>query len=183
MTRVASGLASALGAALLTAAAPAAAGATGPVDSFRGSCQAQVVVSFDPPMSGSLKETQVSIATRWAACTGTVSRGGAAHRVDGAPTVGRLHASGPTSCQLSHTAGAGQFTIAHRWRIDFTYVEPRLGPFGALPYSGVAGGSALDFARLSRSEDPLDIATRCSGAGVPSVLVDVTVVTAPTISG
>jgi hypothetical protein len=74
-------------------------------------------------------------------------------------------------------------TIAHRWRIDFSYVEPRLGPLGFLPYTGKAGGSAIDFARLAGSEDPVSVFTRCGGAGVPSAIVDVTIVTTPAISG
>jgi hypothetical protein len=104
------------------------------------------------------------------------------HVVD-APTVGELHGSGPSSCEVSATQGYGQFTIANRWRIDFTYVEPRLTSVGLLPYSGIAGGSALDVARLSAEEDPLDVIQRCGADGVPSVLVDVSIQTTPSISG
>jgi hypothetical protein len=170
--------------AVVLAAAPAA-GAAPPdrIETFTGSCESQAVVNMDPPMSGEVRETQVDIASEWARCTGAVETGGHVYNVVDAPTVGELHGNGPSSCELSATHGWGRFTIANRWRIDFTYDEPRLGPVGLLPYSGIAGGSAIDVARLSSEEDPADIIQRCSGEGVPSVLVDVTIETTPSISG
>jgi hypothetical protein len=183
VTATRAALATCLGAAVL-AVVPGSGSARRPlVDTFRGTCEAQVVVRMSPPMSSSLRQTRIDIATRSASCTGTVSRGGTTRYVDRARTTGRLHGAGNTSCLVSDTTGTGHFTIARRWRIDFTYVEPRLGPLGLLPYSGVAGGSALDFARLAPSENPRGIVARCGGAGVPRVLVDVTIVTAPYISG
>lgn len=171
-------------AAVLLAVAPGA-GAAPPdrIETFTGTCQSQAVVNMDPPMSGELRETQVDIASRWAKCTGTIDADGHVFNVVDAPTVGELHGSGPSSCELSATQGWGRFTIANRWRIDFTYVEPRLGPVGLLRYSGIAGGSAIDVARLSDEEDSADIVQRCSGEGVPSVVVDVSIETTPSISG
>jgi hypothetical protein len=165
--------------------APAAAGAAPPdkIETFTGHCESQAVVNMDPPMSGDVRETQVDIASRWAKCSGTVAVDGHVFHVVDAPTVGELHGSGPSSCELSGTQGWGRFTIANRWRIDFTYLEPRLGPVGLLPYSGTAGGSALDVASLSSEEDSLDVIQRCGAEGVPSVLVDVSIETTPSISG
>jgi hypothetical protein len=174
------------GAALAAVLALAPAAAAAPPDkteTFTGTCESQAVVNMDPPMSGEVRETQVDIASRWAKCSGTVEADGHLFRVVDAPTVGELHGSGPSSCELSATQGFGHFTIANRWRIDFTYLEPRLTSVGLLPYSGVAGGSALDVARLSSEEDPVDVIQRCGGDGVPSVLVDVTIATTPSISG
>lgn len=171
-------------AALLLAAVPAASAAPPDrVETFTGSCRSQAVVNMDPPMTGELRETQVDIASQWATCTGRVEAGGHVYNVVEAPTVGELHGSGPSSCQFSATQGWGRFTIANRWRIDFTYDEPRLGPVGLLPYTGVAGGSALDVASLSSEEDSADIVQRCGAEGVPSVLVDVKIETTPSISG
>jgi hypothetical protein len=172
-----------LGAAVLAALPGAGAGTSSPVDKFSGTCDAQVVLRMNPPMTGALRDTKLTIATRWATCTGTVTRGGKTYRVNRAHTVGRLHASGPTSCQLSYTAGGGHFTIAHRWRIDFTHVEPRATLVGELVYSGVAGGKAFDSARLAKNESLADVFARCRGAGVGSLLIDVTIVTAPYIAG
>jgi hypothetical protein len=171
--------------AALLALAPAAATAAPPkgIETFTGHCESQAVVNMDPPMSGDVRETQVDIASRWAKCSGSVETGGHVYRFVDAPTVGELHGSGPSSCELSATQGWGRFTIANRWRIDFTYVEPRLGPVGLLPYSGIAGGSALDVASLSSEEDSVDIIQRCGAEGVPSVLVDVSIETTPSISG
>jgi hypothetical protein len=170
-------------AALLVAAPAAAAAPPDRIETFTGSCQSQARVNMDPPMSGEVRETRVDIASEWAKCTGTVETGGHVYSFVDAPTVGELHGNGPSSCEVSATQGWGQFTIANRWRIDFTYVEPRLGPVGLLPYSGIAGGSAIDVARLSSEEDSVDIVERCGGEGVPSVLVDVTIETTPAISG
>jgi hypothetical protein len=170
--------------AVLLAAAPAA-GAAPPdrIETFTGTCESQAIVNMDPPMSGEVRETQVDIASEWATCSGSVETGGHVYHFADAPTVGELHGSGPSSCELSATQGWGRFTIANRWRIDFTYLEPRLGPVGLLPYSGIAGGSALDVARLSSEEDSADIVQRCGAEGVPSVLVDVSIATTPSISG
>jgi hypothetical protein len=170
-------------AALLALAPAATAASPNRIETFSGTCESQAEVRMDPPMSSTVQETRVDIASVWARCSGTIESQGRVHRVVNAPTVGELHASGPSSCQLSATQGTGHFTIANRWRIDFTYVEPRLGPVGMLPYSGVAGGSAIDVARLSSSEDPIDVIRRCGAEGVPSVLVDVSIRTAPSISG
>ena len=161
----------------------ATAAAPDKIETFTGHCESQAVVNMDPPMSGEVRETQVDIASVWARCTGTVEADGHVFNVVDAPTVGELHGSGPSSCELSATEGWGRFTIANRWRIDFTYDEPRLGPVGLLPYTGVAGGSALDVASLSSEEDSADIVQRCGEEGVPSVLVDVTIETTPSISG
>ena len=168
----------------LLAFAPAA-GAAPPdkIETFTGHCEAQAVVNMNPPMSGEIRDTQVDIASKWSTCSGTVEADGHLFQVVDAPTTGELHGSGPSSCEVSATQGWGRFTIANRWRIDFTYEEPRLGPIGFLPYSGIAGGSALDVARLSSEEDSADIVQRCSAGGVPSVLVDVLIRTTPSISG
>jgi hypothetical protein len=165
-------------------AAPAASAAPSDrIETFTGTCESQAVVNMDPPMSGEVRETQIDIASRWATCSGTVAVDGHVYDVVEAPTVGELHGSGPSSCELSATQGWGRFTIAKRWRIDFTYLEPRLGPVGLLPYGGIAGGSAIDVARLSSEENAADIVQRCGDEGVPSVLVDVSIATTPTISG
>jgi hypothetical protein len=168
---------------LLLAPATAAAAPPDRIETFTGHCESQAVVNMDPPMSGEIRETKIDIASRWAKCSGTVEVDGRVFHVEDAPTVGELHGSGPSSCELSATQGWGRFTIANRWRIDFTYLEPRLAPVGLLPYSGIAGGSALDVASLSSEEDSADIIQRCSAEGVPSVLVDVSIRTTPSISG
>ena len=168
--------------AALLVAAPGAA-ATKPADTFAGSCEAQVLVRNDPPMSSTITDTRIDITTRRATCTGTVTRGNGVHQVDAAPTTGHLQGFGPSSCLVSSTSGSGYFTIDRRWRIDFTYDEPRLGPVGTLTWFGAAGGSATDVARLSQDEDPFDIVQRCGAEGVPEVLVDVTIATTPSISG
>ncbi|HKP89818.1 MAG TPA: hypothetical protein VJT75_07545 [Thermoleophilaceae bacterium] len=184
MTRARPTLTAGALAAVLLAVAPASSAAPpNRIETFTGSCESQAVVNMDPPMSGEVRETQVDIASRWATCTGTVDVGGHVYNVVDAPTVGELHGSGPSSCEVSATQGWGRFTIANRWQIDFTYDEPRLGPVGLLPYTGIAGGSAIDVARLSSEEDSADIVQRCSGAGVPSVVVDVSIQTTPAISG
>jgi hypothetical protein len=170
-------------AALLALAPAAAAAPPDRIETFTGTCESQAVVNMNPPMSGEVRQTQIDIASRWATCSGTVEVNGHVYHVVDAPTVGELHGSGPSSCELSATQGFGRFTIANRWQIDFTYVEPRLTSVGLLPYSGIAGGSALDVARLSSEEDPLDVIQRCGGDGVPSVLVDVSIETTPSISG
>jgi hypothetical protein len=169
----------------LLALTPGAAGAAPRhrIETFTGHCESQAVVRMNPPMSSEVRDTRVDIASRWAKCSGTVKTRGRVHRFVDAPTVGELHGTGPSSCELSATQGFGRFTIAKRWRIDFTYVEPRLGPVGLLPYRGIAGGSALDVASLSSEEDSVDIVQRCGAEGVPSVLVDVSIQTTPSISG
>jgi hypothetical protein len=166
----------------LLAVAPGAA-AVKPVDTFAGTCDAQVIVRNDPPMSSTIRDTNIDISTVWATCTGTVSRGNKVQHVDAAPTTGYLQGFGPSSCLISNTSGSGHFTIDDRWRIDFDYTEPRLGPLGTLRWTGAAGGTAMDAAHLSSEEDSFDVVQRCGGEGVPSVLVDVTIVTTPSISG
>jgi hypothetical protein len=171
--------------AVMSVLVPASAGAAPPdrIETFTGHCESQAVVNMDPPMSSEVRDTKVDIASRWAKCSGTVEVDGHLFQFVDAPTTGELHGSGPSSCELSATQGWGRFTIANRWRIDFTYTEPRLGPVGLLPYSGIAGGSALDVASLSSEEDSADIVQRCGAEGVPSVLVDVSIGTTPSISG
>jgi hypothetical protein len=151
--------------------------ARGQATEFDGTCTAtEVAVTHFPPMTSTLRQTHIDIVGTTGLCSGTVTRGKGSWQVTNAPTPVHMEADGMTSCQLSDTRGTGVIDIAKRWKVRYDYVEPRLGPFGELFYTGNVGGFASDTVHVSQSENTADIVARCGGAGVRTVHVDALVV-------
>ncbi len=149
------------------------------VETFTGSCDFAGMVTFDPPLTGSIQPTH-AVADLNGTCSGTLreptaeqatrsSTGALSRRIAGRSVLWRGVASGE---------GFLDFKEA---RIDFTLSETRVGTVAPLDIKGRAGGSFSGTA--TASGDPVATAAACAGPGLGRANVTISGSTNPTISG
>jgi hypothetical protein len=147
---------------------------------FEGSCKFSVEVAFEPPMTNSTRPTTQQ-AEGDGRCTGTLTRAnGNRKELDHAPAVYHADSHGDVSCGSSDATGSGYLQFGRR-KLRFEFSESRVASVTNLTLKGEAGG--VFKASASPTDDPVDILTKCAGAGVRRTAVDVSGETDPTISG
>jgi hypothetical protein len=167
---------------LVTAAtAPAAFGHGRGAGTFEGSCHFAGTVRFQPPL---LNEAQPARGSARASgpCTGAFTdRRGRTHELDGDRVTYVAAHRGSMSCGGGAAEGGGYMRFGSR-RLRFALTEVRATGAAALRLTGARGGEALGEARASDEEDPVDIAQRCAGPGLPGAHIVIDLMT-PGISG
>jgi hypothetical protein len=167
--------------ALLVLATPASAGGRG-TTTFQGTCELSGRLVQDPPIT-TVPAPGRAFAAAAGTCSGTLTDArGRSRRVDGAPSRYAAAAEGVVGCAGGSATGRGVLIVRGR-PIQFRFSELR-GPGGAaIRLEGARGGAAVGEANASPSEDPAAIAAACAGPGLRSVAIDITLATAPALSG
>jgi hypothetical protein len=139
-------------------------GPSGGEQTFKGSCEFQGNVGFDPPLGALSRETTVT-AKAPGNCSGSLTRAsGRTVELDNAEARYSATSLGPQSCGLDpESTGSGHLTIQGA-RIDFHMSETRVGPEGRLTWTGNRGGSMSGTA--TGSGDPAAQASACAGSGL-----------------
>jgi hypothetical protein len=152
----------------LVVAALAAPGGQGEADTFQGTCQFSGKLRQDPALTNTPQAGE-AVARARGLCDGTPARYFA-------------RAQGTLSCGGGSATGKG-FIRLRGDRIRFRFSEVRGPGTAAIRLEGAAGGSAAGEARVSETEDPIEIAQKCGGAGVRAVRIHIDIATTPSISG
>jgi hypothetical protein len=143
-------------------------GGQGEADTFQGTCQFSGKLRQNPGLTNAPQPGRAVARAR-----GTC---------DGARATYVARASGTLSCGGGTAEGSGLLRVRGE-RIRFRFSETRGPGTAAIRLEGAAGGSAAGEARASETEDPVEIAQRCGGAGVRSVRIHIDLATTPSISG
>ena len=133
------------------------------VQTFQGSCDFAGRAHFDPALTLLALPTTVT-AEAPGQCSGTLTSNGAARQLNQARALYRAQSTGRQSCGWNPGGTGGGYLLIADSRIDFAFVETRIGPNGHLDLSGAGGGSMA--ASLSASVDPLATVASCAQSGV-----------------
>jgi len=149
---------------------PAAPSGAAPGPGFHGSCAVTGAETFTPALAARPRAGAAVVAAS-GTCTGTVvDPAGVAHQVSKAPARYRQSTtSGSVSCAGGVLSGTGTISIVGQ-DLAFRVVEPQVAVISALHLSG-SGWSAIGVAGVIGEKQPLNLATACFGAGIPSVQV------------
>lgn len=162
--------------------APSTASAHRGPSTFDGTCDLSGAVRQSPPL-GVLPVEGTAVAHARGRCSGTLTNAdGSAHQVRRARAYYRATASGSLSCGGGSSDGRGYLQIG-RHRINFAFNEIRGPGVGAITLEGRAGGAAAGAATVRTDTDPLAIVERCAASRLRAAPIDLTLATAPSISG
>lgn len=172
----AGGLAVAVG---IAAAGPAAAGDG--KDTFEGSCDFPVTVTFDPPLASSARRTHAT-ADGVGRCSGTWITGtGKRRTLDQARVVYHAESDGEQSCAASQGAAGKGFLRYRDHKLKFRFSEDRVATTAQVRLEGRRGGA---FDATANSEgDPAEVVQKCASTGLRKATATITGSTDPAISG
>ena len=174
----AAGLASVLG---IAAAVPAAAGDG--KDTFEGSCEFPVTVTFDPPLTNSARQTH-AVADAAGRCSGTWTTGAGRRRtLDDAPVGYHAESDGQQSCATSGGAAGKGFLRYRDHKLKFSFSELRVTAPAVIRLEGRRGGAFEGTATPTGDEDLAEILEKCASTGVEEAEAIITGSTDPDISG
>lgn len=171
-------LASVLG---IAAAVPAAAGDG--KDTFEGSCEFPVKVVFDPPLSGSTRQTHAE-ADGKGRCSGTwTTATGRTRTLDDAEVVYHAESDGQQSCAASGNPSGKGFLRYRDRKLKFRFSEMRVTAPAVITLEGRRGGRFEGAAAPSGNEDPVEILQKCASSGLEKAEAVISGSTEPDISG
>jgi hypothetical protein len=166
---------------LMALPSSAVAGQGGRASTFEGSCQFAGTVRFQPPLTEEAQPARGS-ARASGPCTGTFTdRRGRTHELDGDPVTYMAANRGSMSCGGGVAEGRGYLSFGRR-RLRFELTEVREAGGAELFIEGARGGVAQGVATVSKEEDPVEIAQKCMGPGLPGARIVIDLAT-PGISG
>ena len=152
-------------------------------DTFEGSCEFPVRVTFDPPLTNSSRRTHAEADGR-GRCSGTwTTAAGRERTLDDARVVYHAESDGRQSCAASEGPTGDGFLRYREHTIKFTFSESRAGTTARVELDGKRGGAFEGTANASGDEDPVEIAEKCTSTGLRQAGATITGSTAPEISG
>jgi hypothetical protein len=142
--------------------------------SFEGSCAVEGDVEFSPRLTNAVAQ-----ATYDYTATGTCSGALAGRELSDEPV--QLHQTGPVeaACQEAHTTfpGHGEITFGSRWTVEYTLdFTATLTEVDFMVY-GTRSGFARGQGSFLTDRTPADIPQQCSGEGLGSAPLDMTLST------
>jgi hypothetical protein len=171
-------LASVLG---IAAAGPAAAGDG--KDTFEGSCEFPVTVTFDPPLINSTRQVHAQ-ADGKGRCSGTwTTPAGRTRTLDGAQVVYHAESDGRQSCAASEGPTGEGFLRYREHKLKFRFSEFRVTAPALIRLEGRRGGAFEGTATPTGDEDPVEILQKCASTGLDEAGATITGLTDPEISG
>jgi hypothetical protein len=150
--------------------------------SFEGTCQFSGLLRQSPALTN-LPQPGEATARAVGTCSGTLTNEkGGERELDASRSKYFARARGDLSCGGGSATGEG-FIRVGREKVRFRFSEARGPGVATVKLDGAAGGSAAGEARVSEEENPIEIAQKCSGAGLPEVRIRIDIATTPEISG
>ena len=163
------------------AARPAAAGDG--KDTFEGSCEFPVRVTFDPPLTNNARQTHAT-AKAIGRCTGTWTTGsGKTRTLDDARVLYRAESDGRQSCATSGGAAGKGFLRYRKHKLKFRFSELRVTAPAAIRLEGRRGGVFEGTATPTGDEDLVEILQQCASTGIKKAGAIISGSTQPDISG
>ena len=155
----------------VTMVGPAASGAerNRPL-SFKGSCSFSGTVTFDPPLTGTTRQTH-AVADAEGTCDGTLRRrGGEPRQLDDRRVGYHAASDGTQSCTAAEASGRGYLLFGQR-RLRFSFEESRAGVVAPISLQGQKAGAFEGTA--TAQGDPAEVLEQCASDGLAEAGVDI----------